>query len=452
MKKLPELRVFLSCPDDVNSDRDQLRSILEAWSNEVEDRYHVCLKIITGDSDVLRGPGRPQKNIDKLVVNSDIYIGMMWKKFGGPTGLVQSGTLEEYIVAFQQWEEHHSPEMLFFFKKVIVDNNENGEDTLSAQQIHEFKKTIKPYFFYYDYDSIKDLTEKVKQQFEKNFLENDILKRKIENQSQKSKQKSYNPTSRLKMPPMKAFPTKRKWFWINIPIIVISIVMLSTISNYVYKNLISPLHKGNYSPLKNTAMIDSIGLESTNSNFLRTNNSAKQEITHFRSNSLEMTEQEVTEILKKYNFYCKEYSWNKIFCNPHGHGFANNFELRVINGDSIVIDFSSRLMWQKGGSLEYMHFTDMELGLSKGYRNHYAGYTDWRLPTLEEAMSLVEQKKNVDGLFIDQAFNSIQTAIWTCDKVRFNETRIWVVLFDYGACNHYRLTDQERFIRLVRSF
>jgi hypothetical protein len=67
-------------------------------------------------------------------------------------------------------------------------------------------------------------------------------------------------------------------------------------------------------------------------------------------------------------------------------------------------------------------------------------------------MSLVEQKKNVDGLFIDQAFNSIQTAIWTCDKVRFNETRIWVVLFDYGACNHYRLTDQERFIRLVRSF
>jgi hypothetical protein len=79
----------------------------------------------------------------------------------------------------------------------------------------------------------------------------------------------------------------------------------------------------------------------------------------------------------------------------------------------------------------------------------YAGYCDWRLPTLEEAMSLMEPNKNINGLFIDPIFASDQSWIWTSDQVQ-SATLSWVVGFNGGVCDFTQFEDTN-YVRAVRS-
>lgn len=62
----------------------------------------------------------------------------------------------------------------------------------------------------------------------------------------------------------------------------------------------------------------------------------------------------------------------------------------------------------------------------------YAGYSNWRLPTLEEAMSLMEPAKvsATEKLFIKSIFDETQVWIWTSDK--YSASAAWFVSFYNG--------------------
>ena len=96
----------------------------------------------------------------------------------------------------------------------------------------------------------------------------------------------------------------------------------------------------------------------------------------------------------------------------YGHStIQNNYELKTINNDKVVIDHATGLMWLQSGTVKYLnHEKSMHL-LEKINDKGYAGHNDWRLPTLEEAVSLLESDKN-NGLFIDPVFDKFQSSIW----------------------------------------
>ncbi len=167
----------------------------------------------------------------------------------------------------------------------------------------------------------------------------------------------------------------------------------------------------------------------------------------FRSESQTLSEKEVRAILKKHDFYCREYDWNKVYCNPNGRGFAHQYQPQTIQGDQVVLDQVSGLMWQQGGSNKYMEYEPAKKWIADLNQQSYAGYKDWRLPTLEEAMSLMEPKKKNGDLYIDPVFDKTQSWIWTADPI-VGSAAAWVVSFDLGGCIPYYLFI---YVRAVRS-
>ena len=147
-------------------------------------------------------------------------------------------------------------------------------------------------------------------------------------------------------------------------------------------------------------------------------------------------------MLKNKKFF--HISWNE-----DGHGYANQFEARTIKGDKVVIDHASNLMWQQAGSENYMTYEGAKKWIESLKQNGFAGCKDWRFPTLEEAMSLMEPNMNKNDLYIDPIFDATQRWIWTSDPVS-GESLAWVVSF--SGLNCYRGTlDSGHYARAVRA-
>ncbi len=161
---------------------------------------------------------------------------------------------------------------------------------------------------------------------------------------------------------------------------------------------------------------------------------------HLRNRSQKLNRDEVTQFLKKYNFFDSGY-------NSRGEGIPHiYFEGKK---REIIIDLTTSLMWQQSGSPNSMIYEKAEAYITDLNRQKFAGFSDWRLPTLEEAMSLMEPKKNKAGLYIDERFDAKQWWIWTADKYEGGSSR-WFVSFANGLCHYWHLIDYDFFVRGVR--
>ncbi|MDZ7261916.1 MAG: DUF1566 domain-containing protein [candidate division KSB1 bacterium] len=163
----------------------------------------------------------------------------------------------------------------------------------------------------------------------------------------------------------------------------------------------------------------------------------------FRSWPMSLSEEEVKTMLKKHDFFDSD--WNK-----NGRGFNNQFKAHTVKGDQVVRDQASDLMWQQGGSSKPMKFEEAQNWVKDLNRKDFAVYHDWRLPTLEEAMSLMEPEEK-GGLYIDPVFDNKQSWIWTSDLVP-DESWAWVVVFSFGNCGCSDLDNGDGgYVRAVRS-
>jgi len=143
------------------------------------------------------------------------------------------------------------------------------------------------------------------------------------------------------------------------------------------------------------------------------------------------------QMIKAKNYYDER-------LNPDGKGIDHQFQLQ--SGDSVIFDAATGLTWQQSGSGYGSSYADGEDYLKKINAETYGGYKDWRLPTLEEAMSLMEPERK-RRLYIAEQFDAEQRFIWTSDKL-YAPTAL-VVNFSIGYCYIFHV-DNSIFVRAVR--
>ena len=132
---------------------------------------------------------------------------------------------------------------------------------------------------------------------------------------------------------------------------------------------------------------------------------------------------QITAMLKEYNFYDR-------VRNPRG-GFKNAL---IENKNDTVTDDATGLMWQKSGSTGNLDRKGAKKYIKELNRQGFAGYSDWRMPTVEELASLLSRKKT-NGVHLAPEFDNKNSRCWTadeCDTQNYLTLGAWIVNFKHG--------------------
>lgn len=123
-KKVKVIRVFIASPSDVIQERDRSEIVVSEINRDIGDSLGVRLEAIRWETYVSPSMGRPEDVVLKQVdVNQwDIFIGIIWSRFGSPTGGYDthngldfnSGTEEEFSIAYKSWKSTGFPQILFY--------------------------------------------------------------------------------------------------------------------------------------------------------------------------------------------------------------------------------------------------------------------------------------------------------------------------------------------------
>jgi|GEM_PF-1007431 len=131
--------------------------------------------------------------------------------------------------------------------------------------------------------------------------------------------------------------------------------------------------------------------------------------------------------------------------------FQHQYKAQTLKGDKVVVDHVTDLMWQYSGSDELLMWEGVQDYVDQMNQKKYAGFSDWRLPTVEELASLLENTDQNDDMFIATVFDGKQTWCWSADKVKKDpDQTLWIVNFDEGQIDQNNIY-LDSYIRLVRS-
>ncbi len=120
--------------------------------------------------------------------------------------------------------------------------------------------------------------------------------------------------------------------------------------------------------------------------------------------------------------------------------------MKLSNDSMTVFDEKTDLTWQQAGSDNYMIYAEAEKYVANLNAQNFAGHNDWRLPTRDEAMTLLLLQP-IEDFYVDPVFDKTQRWIWTADKESAGVA--WVVSFFNGFCSHGHVAGFN-YVRVVR--
>jgi serine/threonine protein kinase len=113
----------------------------------------------------------------------------------------------------------------------------------------------------------------------------------------------------------------------------------------------------------------------------------------------------------------------------------NNFQKKENN---LIYDNVTGLLWQKSGTKYPVNWNQAKTYVEKLNEEKLGGYSNWRLPTTEELITLLYETPEGTGYCIEPVFDTDQKWLWSSDKCTFLSA--WYISLDLGFVSYNDLS------------
>ena len=158
------LHAFLASPGDLQEERKAVRDVVTEFNESWADELGYQIELL-GWEDTVAGYGRPQQIINQDVDRCDLFIGLLWKRWGTPPdndGSFSSGFHEEFKRSMARHERSGSPEIALFFKEIPDGFMEDPGDDL--RRVLGFRETIiaEKKILFQNFSTVEDMEKLVR--------------------------------------------------------------------------------------------------------------------------------------------------------------------------------------------------------------------------------------------------------------------------------------------------
>lgn len=157
------VRIFLSTPSDVDVERAQVQHLVRDVNETLQfldPGRELRIEVVYHETHAFPDVGSPQSVIDRqLPVDYEIYLGIMWKRAGTPTGTAASGTIHEFELAYQHALDHGWPTVMFFFCDDQIQMPRAPDDIEQLSNVVAFRRRLDSIGYtasYTDRESFRD--------------------------------------------------------------------------------------------------------------------------------------------------------------------------------------------------------------------------------------------------------------------------------------------------------
>jgi hypothetical protein len=142
------VKVFLASPGDLSDERRTAKLVVDELNELLAEELGYQVELV-GWEDTVSVYGRPQAIINRELERCELFVGLMWKRWGTPpdaSGPYSSGFEEEFETSVQRRLSEGRPEISLLFKEIspefLVDPGDDLKKVLAFKEKLVTEKTI----------------------------------------------------------------------------------------------------------------------------------------------------------------------------------------------------------------------------------------------------------------------------------------------------------------------
>jgi hypothetical protein len=158
MKQQGIVRVFVGSPSDVKPEREALEEVIQELNDVWSQTLGLSLHLVRWETHTYPGFSEDAQAViqDQIGDDYDIFIGILWTRFGTPTQRSESGTLEEFERAHERFRADPSNvKIMFYFKEEAIAPSK--VDVGHLERVQKFRSRLGELgALYWNFETIDD--------------------------------------------------------------------------------------------------------------------------------------------------------------------------------------------------------------------------------------------------------------------------------------------------------